>query len=150
MISFRSHFTPIVLTALVATTLVVLLAACSVPTLESAECTSARDGVKRFYSLHFGNDMKPSTENLLLRKDFLTPGFFERAGKAVDGPEDVFTLSERFPKAFRVGACRSADSAKANVQVLLFWRDDDRNEEKQIQVELTRSGDKWLLESVSR
>lgn len=123
---------------------------CSVPTLESAECTSARDGVKRFYSFHFGNDMKPSIDNLALRKEFLTSGFYARAANAIDGPQDAFTLTENFPKAFRVGECRSADASKANVQVLLFWRDDDRNEQKQINVELTRSGDKWLLENVSR
>ena len=150
MISSGPHTASKALTAILAAGLCLVISCCSVPTLESAECTSARDGVKRFYSFHFGNDMKPSAENLSLRKDFLTAGFYERAVKAVDGPEDIFTLTDNFPKAFRIGECRSADSAKATVQVLLFWRDDERNEQKQINVELTRAGDKWLVANVSR
>ena len=47
-------------------------AGCSLPNLEKPQCTAARDAVKRFYSLHFGNDMRPSAENLKASEPYLT------------------------------------------------------------------------------
>jgi len=125
-------------------------AGCSIPTLETSDCTVARESVKRFYSFHFGNDLTPSPENLTMRKDFLTPEYYQRLTNSVESKTDVFTLTDNYPKAFRVGECRSADAGKAIVQVLLFWHTDDQNVQKQINVELTRAGDKWLVENVSK
>ena len=71
---------------------------CSVPNLEKAECTQSRDAVKRFYSFHFGNDMRPSPENLKVREQFLTSeliktlaGSSETNRNALQRHETVYT-----------------------------------------------------------
>ena len=45
---------------------------CGVPNLEKPQCTAARESVKHFYSVHVGNDMRPSNEYLKVREPFLT------------------------------------------------------------------------------
>ncbi|HEY8559829.1 MAG TPA: hypothetical protein VIL74_05455 [Pyrinomonadaceae bacterium] len=126
-----------------------LLSACgSVPNLEAPECTAARGVVKEFYSYHFGNEMKFSPENLKQREKFLTPEYYESLQRA-RGEADVFTTNNTdYPKAFRVGKCEIVDPAKTNVQVLLFWKDDARTEQREITAEVVREGDKWLVNKV--
>ena len=51
---------------------IVFTTACSVPNLESQQCSEARDVVKKFYSFHFANDMTPSPESLKASEQFLT------------------------------------------------------------------------------
>jgi hypothetical protein len=136
-------------------TFCLLLAACgslncgSVPNLEAAECNASRGVVKELYSFHFGNEMRFSGENLKQREKFLTPEFYRSLqGVTTDG--DVLTTGGTdFPKAFRVGKCEVAAPDKTNIEVLLFWRDDARTEQRAINVETVRQGDKWLVNKVS-
>lgn len=120
----------------------------SVPNLEAAECTESRGAVKELYSFHFGNEMRFSEENLKQREKFLTPEFFRYLqGAPSDG--DVFTSGNTdFPKAFRVGKCEVAAPDRTNLEVLLFWRDDKRTEQRAIRVETVRQGDKWLVNKI--
>lgn len=123
--------------------------ACSIPTLESSDCSAARQAVKEFYSFHFGNEMQFTPENLVLRERFLTPEFAASlAGRKIDG--DPFTTGTNdFPKAFRVGACERAQPGGASVGVLLFWRDDVRSEQRKIYVETVKRDGKWLVNNIS-
>ncbi len=126
----------------------VFVSGCSIPNLEEPECTAARSVVKEFYSYHFGNEMRFSPENLKPREKYLTP---ELAGslprEATEA--DVFTTnSNDYPKAFRTGACRVVDPARADVEILLFWRDDNRSEQREIQAEVVRRGDRWLIDKI--
>jgi hypothetical protein len=127
-----------------------LLSGCgSVPNLDPPECAAARGTVKEFYSYHFANEMKFSPENLQKREQFLTPEYFKSL-KPLASDVDVFTTNNTdFAKAFRVGKCEVVDPAKANIQVLLFWKNDTRSEEKAITVEVVRQGDKWLVNKIS-
>ena len=127
--------------------------ACSVPNLESPECTESRNVVREFYSFHFGNDMRPSVENLQLRERFLSPKF--RGKLMVDASvypkttADYFTNTDDFPKAFRVGECRVIDAGKrTEFEILLFWKDDARSEQRSIRAEAVRENDKWLIDEV--
>ena len=52
-------------------------------------------------------------------------------------------------KAFRVGECSSDSDEKATLQVLLLWRDDTKNEQKQVYVEAVKVGEEWLINKVS-
>lgn len=126
-----------------------LIASCgSVPNLDPPECTAARGTVKEFYSYHFANDMKFSLENLQKREKYLTPEYFN-SFKPVASSADVFTTnSSDLPKAFRVGRCEVVDPSKTNIEVLLFWKDDQRSEQKAIHAEVVRQGDKWLINKV--
>ena len=126
-----------------------LFASCSgVPNLEQPECTDARLTVKEFYSNHFGGEMKFSPENLRLLEKFLTPEYFKSLQNLqTDG--DVFTTGNNdFPKAFRVGGCKVIEPSKTDFEVLLFWRNETRTEQKAIHAEVVKQGDKWLINKI--
>ena len=126
-----------------------LIASCgSVPNLEAAECTESRSAVRELYSFHFANEMRFSEENLKQREKFLTPEFYKSLqGSQTDG--DVLTTGGTdFPKAFRVGKCEVAAPDKTNFEVLLFWRDEVRTEQRPIRVETVKQGDKWLVNKI--
>jgi len=120
----------------------------SVPNLEPPECTAARGVVKEFYSYHFGNEMKFSPENLQKREKFLTPEYYKSL-QNLPTQNDVFTTnSTDFAKAFRVGKCEVVEPAKTKFEVLLFWKDDQRTEQKAITAEVVKQGDKWLINKI--
>jgi len=120
----------------------------SVPNLEKPECTDSRLVVKEFYSYHFGNEMKFSAENLKKREKFLTPEFFKSL-QNLKTENDIFTTnSTDLPKAFRVGKCEVVEPSKTDLEVLLFWKDDKRSEQKVIHVEVVKQNDKWLVNKI--
>ena len=122
---------------------------CSVPNLEKPDCGDARDAVKRFYSFHFADDMKFSPENLKRRQSFLTPEYFQSL-QNLPTENDVFTDSTEFPRAFRIGGCRIVEPNKrASLDVLMFWRDETRTEQREINVEAVKQNDDWLIDKIS-
>src|SRR5262249_21131131 len=81
---------------------------CSLPVLESRECTDSREAVRQFYSFHYANDIAPTADNLKLREKYLTPELYQKL--LAEKPEkDYFTFSETPPKAFRVAGCTKVD-----------------------------------------
>ena len=121
---------------------------CSVPNLEKPQCRAARDAVKRFYSFHIGTEMHPSPGNLKAREDFLTSELISSLSISTEKARDYFTATENYPKAFRVGECTSESDDKVLLQVLLLWRDDTKNEQKEVKVEAVKTADKWLISKV--
>jgi hypothetical protein len=127
-----------------------LIASCgSIPNLEPRECTESSIVVKEFYSYHFGNEMRFSLESLKLREKFLTPEF-AKSLQSTQTENDVFTTNNTdFPKAFRIGKCEVISPEKTNFEIVLFWRDDTRSEERKIKVETAKQDDKWLINRVN-
>lgn len=125
-------------------------AACSIPNLESNECQQARDPLQQFYSYHFGNDMQPSEKYYKDRKDYLTASFGNFVSKQITNKRDFFTLEEDYPKAFRVGSCKTIAPDRAEFGVLLFWKTDTRSEQREIKVEVVKENEKWLIDKVSK
>jgi hypothetical protein len=124
------------------------ISSCSVPVLEPAECSAARQTVREFYSFHFGNEMNFSAENLRQREKFLSPQFVESL-KNLQTDADVFTTGDTdYPKAFRAGECRLTAPDRTEIKVLLFWKDDVRSEQREIKVEAVRQNDKWLIDKI--
>ena len=121
---------------------------CSIPSLEKPECTQARDAVKQFYSFHFGNDMHPTAENLKARERYLTSDLY-KALSASAGSKDYFTASDEFPKTFKLGKCELPQSDKANVQVQIYWRDDTKTVQKEVNVETVNQNGSWLINKVT-
>jgi hypothetical protein len=124
--------------------------ACSIPNLEAPECTAARATVREFYSNHFGGDMKFTSENLQAREKYLTPDLARLLEKFLT-ESDPFTLSAPadVPRAFRVGGCKALAPDKTESQVLLFWKDNTRTEQREITVEAVKQDDKWLINDIS-
>jgi hypothetical protein len=120
----------------------------SIPNLEQTECSQARIRVKEFYSFHFGNDMKPSDENLRARERFLTEDLTGQMRQQALENQDYFTQTDDYPKAFSVGKCEVVSPEKTVFNVLLFWRDDTRTEQREIKVEAVKQNDIWLINKV--
>lgn len=126
------------------------LVSCSVPNLEAPECTQARAAIREFYSNHFGGDMKFTPENLRSREKYLSPDLARLLQKFVTD-SDPFTLTQGddLPKAFRVGGCKTVAADKTESQVLLFWKEDYRTEQREINVEAMKGNGNWLISNIS-
>lgn len=124
--------------------------ACTVPSLESPACTESKNAVREFYSYHFANEIKFSSDGLKHRERFLTPEFATAAANSSEGTDPFTTGSDDIPKAFRVGECHEISPERTESSVLLFWRSDDRTEQREIKVEAVDKNDTWLVNKVSR
>jgi hypothetical protein len=123
--------------------------ACSIPSLESQDCSTARDAVKQFYSFHFGNDMHPSAENLKARERFLTKDLYAQLSQDTSGATDYFTASTEPPKTFKIAKCVEKGPGDVDMQVQVYWRDDAKTQQKEVHVETVKTGDAWLINKVS-
>ena len=123
--------------------------ACSIPNLESVSCIDSRNALREFYSFHFGNNMAFTVDDLKTKEKFLTPEFAERLRKSQEGIDPFTTDTSDFPKAFRVGECREISPERTALEVLIFWKDDERSEERRINVEMAKRGDTWLVGNVA-
>jgi hypothetical protein len=123
--------------------------ACSIPNLESAPCIDSRNALREFYSYHFGNSMTFSLADLRAREKFLTPEFTSRLRDSQEGTDPFTTGTSDIPKAFRAGECREISTERTAFEVLIFWKDDQRSEERRINVEMAKSGDNWLVDNVT-
>jgi hypothetical protein len=120
---------------------------CSVPNLEPRECTASRDTVREFYSSYIATTPGDREDSPAMFQRFVSRSF-ER-GDPKRGEADPFVLTNEFPKAFRVGECTVLEENKrTSFQVLLFWKDDVRSEQRAINVETENEGDRWLIRSV--
>ncbi|HKP68108.1 MAG TPA: hypothetical protein VJV05_02415 [Pyrinomonadaceae bacterium] len=129
---------------------VAFLTSCSIPNLESEECTPSRDAVRELYSYHFGHDLGFTDKDLEARREYLTPNFFESLRQAPQ-VTDPFTHMENPPKAFRIGECKVLQpGSRTSFEVLLFWKDDAVSEQRAIHVETQKEGSTWLVDRVSR
>jgi hypothetical protein len=124
------------------------LSGCSIPTLSTPACVESRDVVRELYAYHFGHEMLFSQENLKERERFLTPRFAASL-KEQESENDVFTTnSTDIPKAFRVGVCTETAPDRTKFQVLLFWRSDDRTEQRPIDVEVVLTDVGWRVDNI--
>ena len=122
---------------------------CSIPNLEPPECDAARNSVREFYSFDYSNDTKFNQENLKLREKFLTPELFRTLSQKSDSPISYFTNSEQPPKAFRVGECKVVEPEKKTLLgVVLFWRENEVNRQKEVEVEAIKENNEWLVNKV--
>jgi hypothetical protein len=83
-----------------------------------------------------------------MREKYLTSDLVKALAASSEQSSDYFTQTEDFPKAFRVGTCDAVSDDKAELQVLLFWKDDTRSEQKEVQVEAVKRSDTWLINKV--
>lgn len=123
---------------------------CSVPTLESPACTESKNAVREFYSYHFGNEMRFSAEGLEVRMKYLTPEFADEVAGSKEGTDPFTTGSDDIPDAFRVGECTEVSLERTESSVLIFWRTDERTEQREIKVETVDRNDRWLVNGIAK
>jgi hypothetical protein len=123
--------------------------ACSIPNLESASCVDSRNALREFYSYHFGNSMTFSREDLKAREKFLTPEFTARLAGSQEGTDPFTTGTSDIPKAFRTDECRELSPERTALDVVLYWKDDNRTEERKIKVEMAKRGGEWLVDDIA-
>lgn len=127
---------------------VLVISGCSIPNLETPECIEARPAVRRFYSFHFGNDMMFSADGLEKRSKFLTPRLKEELGTH-SGTGDPFTSGDdNVPRAYRAGKCETKAPDRAALEILLLWRDSERDTQRTITVEMQKIDSEWLIDKV--
>lgn len=118
------------------------------PNLEKPECTESKEIIKQFYSNHFGGDLKPSQANLEKIRPALTANLFEVLKGKNETEFDYFTQTADYPKAFRVGGCEVNSENKTIFEILLFWKDENRSEQREIKVETVKENGNWLIDKV--
>lgn len=103
---------------------------------------------KQFYSFHFGNEMQPSADNLRAREKFLTPRYFTALMASGEGTLDQFTLTENYPKSFKIGECKADTATNVDLQIQLYWKDDYNTVQQEVVANMVKGNGKWLLDSV--
>jgi predicted Fe-S protein YdhL (DUF1289 family) len=123
------------------------LLGCSIPNLDQPECTESRDTVREFYSWYLATDAEKREKAPDMFEKYVASDTFASA----DGTSDRFFLTNDSPKAFRVGECKVVEPGKRTTfEVLLFWKDDTRSEQRSIHVETEKRQSKWLITKVSK
>lgn len=124
--------------------LLLILNSCSIPNLEAPQCSEARDTVKEFYSWYLGTDADMRSRQRVVYDRFVSPTF--RTDNA--GADDPFFRSSTLPTTFKIGKCESTTDSKARMQVQLYWREDGKTDQKDVFTELTKTGERWLIDKV--
>lgn len=122
----------------------------SVPSLEDPSCTKARETARSFYSLHFGGDLKPTAESLKARATGLTEEFGARLQAENPQKVDPFTLTEDYPRAFKLGGCEAKTDGSVVLEVQLFWRDEKVTKQESVNATMIERNGRWLIEGVER
>lgn len=120
---------------------------CSLPSLESANCSNARESVRRFYSFHLGNDTAFTPETLEKRRGFLTSSFFVSLSMSqLSG--DPFTRSETPPKTFKIADCKENQNGTAEIRVQVYWKDDLSTVQSEFFVAAKSIDGNWLIDRI--
>jgi hypothetical protein len=53
------------------------------------------------------------------------------------------------PRAFRVGDCTSVSDGRTKFEILIFWRDENRTEQRKITAEAVNENGAWLIDRVN-
>ena len=83
-----------------------------------------------------------------MREKFLSGDLMRQLSAQTETATDYFTATEDYPKAFRIGECETVAPNRAVFQIVMFWKDDTRNEQREIKVEAVKENDKWLVNRI--
>jgi hypothetical protein len=123
------------------------IAGCSIPAIESADCTAARDVAKRYYSLAIGGDPAHQPDAMTQFKKLLAPDF-SVGGTDISGGRDPYNFSLITPSSSRFDECAMQENGKPIISVTVIWRQNDQNYLRKDKVTLSKSGDSWLVEHI--
>jgi hypothetical protein len=130
------------------TVLLPFIGGCSIPAIESADCTAARDVTKRYYSLAIGGDLAHQPDALAQINKLRAPGF-SASGADTNGGRDAYNFSLITPSSSRVDECSDLGNGKVRTDVTVIWRQNDQNYLRKDKVTLQKSGGTWLVEHIN-
>ena len=133
------------------------------PTAASPRDAAVR-AVRSFYTFHLARNKDFTTSNMRLRRRFLTAELYKllldelkrEAEQSKAHPDeapyfegDPLTDSQEYPDSFRVGKAEmSGDRVKVTVTLLWSARTSRGRDQRDIVVEVTRSGASWLINDI--
>lgn len=123
------------------------LVSCSLPTLESPECSAAREAAREYYSLAIGGEPNSHSEVPARLNALRTPGFSTGETATRDG-RDPYYFSLLQPTSYRVGTCSTRPDGRVNVAVTVIWRVEHDNSEREDSVTLSKVNDAWLIDRI--
>ena len=121
---------------------------CSVPNMQSQQCSEASDSVKEFYSWYMGTDAEERAKRPAVYRKFISPDF---PLDSKNWESDPYLLSHNFPTTFKVGKCEMVDESHVRVQVQLYWRPEDsdgKTVQKEIYADAVNKGDAWQIAKI--
>lgn len=92
--------------------------------------------------------MRPVAENLKLREKFLTARYYSIVSAVTDADTDPFTMTREFPRTFKIGECIEASPTSVDLQIQLYWRDDQQTVQQEIMTNVVKENDDWFVDSV--
>jgi hypothetical protein len=123
---------------------VIGIASCSIPNLEGRQCTETRDVVREFYSWYLGTDAAMREKQRDIYDRYIAPNFHSAATAGLD----PFFLSDTTPTTFKIGKCEVRDDSHVNMQVQIYWRQEQKIDQKEVYADVEKVGDKWLIDKV--
>jgi len=121
------------------------VSSCSVPNLESPECSAARDVVRQYYSLAIGADPMSNPTALSKLKALRSTNF---TVSPVRGDADQYHFTSQQPISYRVGECSDQTDRSVKTKVKVIWRINDQNSDRDDTVTLAKVDSAWLIDRV--
>ena len=119
---------------------------CSIPNLETAQCSEARDSVKEFYSWYSGTESEDRAKQPEVFKKYISS---ESPLNSAGGEKiDPFFNSATPPTTFKIGKCEMVDGTHTNIQVQLYWRQEAKTDQREVYADTVKSGDRWQIEKI--
>ncbi|HRI03843.1 MAG TPA: hypothetical protein PLL77_08885 [Pyrinomonadaceae bacterium] len=92
--------------------------------------------------------MRPSAENFKARERYLTPRYFASLSAYPETVRDPFTMTTEYPRTFKLAECKAASATDIDLRVQIYWRDDTKTEQQEVQANFVKQDGKWLLDGV--
>jgi hypothetical protein len=121
------------------------IASCSIPNLEGQQCTETRDVVREFYSWYLGTDPAMREKQRDVHDRYIASDFRSAAVSGLD----PFFLSDTTPTTFKIGKCEVKDDSHVDIQVQIYWRQEQKIDQKEVYADVEKVGDKWLIDEVN-
>ncbi|MBK8302031.1 MAG: hypothetical protein IPK98_00925 [Chloracidobacterium sp.] len=92
--------------------------------------------------------MRPSADNFKARERYLTPRYFAALATYPEKERDPFTLTTEYPRTFKLAECKAASPDSIDLKIQLYWRDDTKTVQQEVQANFVKQDGKWLLDGV--
>jgi hypothetical protein len=119
--------------------------ACSIPNPETQQCSEARDSVKEFYSWYLGTDPEQRNKQPDVFRKYISAA---SPLNSTSSDVDPFFNSTTTPTTFKIAKCETPSADHTNIQVQLYWRQEQKTEQREVYADTAKVGDRWQIEKI--